>query len=607
MSTTEQFVDDLRRQADIVRIVSGYIQLKKKGTNYMSCCPFHKEKTPSFSVSPAKNIFYCFGCQKGGSVYDFVMEIERVSFWDSVKIVAEKTGVEVPKTGDEAADEIRKREMEECRNLNLWALEWWRENLKEGRESEVARNYLDSRGVTKEGQETFLIGFAPESWEGLTVYLTKRGASAAQLERSGLVVKKEAGGFYDRFRGRVIFPILDSKSRPIAFGGRALSSDQQPKYLNSPETPLFTKGQQLYGLAQSAEEIRKKRFAILVEGYLDLITLYQNGVRNVVASLGTALTKTQVKLLGRFAHRVVVNYDGDKAGILAARRAVEALLAEEFEVKVLVLPKGADPDQFVKEHGVAKYNDLRSRALPHIQFIIGEATRNRNLHQPEEKAEAVEEVLPSIQAVRNQLLKREYFDMAMDSLRVENDLRKSLWKSVRTDGSFESKPFTERLVPKLTDLETRLLELLVRYKDLREMILPRIAPEDYELLASARLFEALKSQADRELDLGELCERFQSETVVYDLLGRIIEGDLPVEGESGDDFLPEAESCLNALSRMKIERRLEVLSLEISAAQRAEDTESLNRLVMERLELSRLRNLLLSNTRTENVSITYGH
>ncbi|HYE66804.1 MAG TPA: DNA primase, partial [Pyrinomonadaceae bacterium] len=473
MRFPQTFIDDLRRQADIVRIIQDYVSLKKKGANWMACCPFHQEKTPSFSVNPAKDIFFCFGCQKGGSVFNFVMEIERVSFPEAVKIVAQKANVPLPKMVDDQRFEARKREADEVIELNSWALAWWEEQLGQGgAEARAAREYLAGRGITDETCKSFRLGYAPDSWDALSSHLKKRGATPEWIERSGLVVKKDAGGFYDRFRGRLIFPVMDAQGRPIAFGGRTLAPGGEPKYLNSPETAAYTKGRHLYGLHLTRDEIRRRKFAILVEGYLDLIIPYQFGVRNVVASLGTTLTPEQSKLLGRFARQVVVNYDGDRAGVQAAKRAIETLLAEDFEIKVLVLPDGADPDEFIRANGVEAYHEQRGKALPHIQFVLDRAVRDRHLHRPAEKAEAVEEVLPYVRAVRNAVQKREYFDMAMDALRIEEAaLRQELWQTVKAGARADQASVRQKVVhaagAQPTVAEQRLLELLFTDEELR--------------------------------------------------------------------------------------------------------------------------------------------
>src|SRR2546423_3876840 len=395
MRYPQTFIDDLRRQADIVRVVGDYVTLKKKGANWMACCPFHQEKTPSFSVNPSKNIFYCFGCGKGGSVFNFVMELEGVSFPESVRVVAEKAGVALPVMVDDKKFEARRKDADEVIELNGWALEFWERQLaEENAEARAAREYVEGRGISEETRRAFRLGFAPNSWDALGRYLKPQGATIGQIERSGLVVKKDAGGYYDRFRGRLIFPVMDAQGRPVAFGARAMRAGDEPKYLNSPETAAYTKGRHLFGLNASRDEIRRKKFAILVEGYLDLIIPFQHGVRNVVASLGTALTAEQSKLLGRFARKVVVHYDGDRAGVNAAKRAIEGLFPEGFQVKVLVLPDGADPDEFVRARGVEEYNQKRGQAVPHIQFVLEKALGGRNLRDPPLQAGAGREALP---------------------------------------------------------------------------------------------------------------------------------------------------------------------------------------------------------------------
>ena len=604
MRFPQTFIDDLKRQADIVRVVQDYVALKKKGTNWMACCPFHQEKTPSFSVSPAKDIFYCFSCQKGGSVFNFVMEMERVSFPEAIKIVAEKVNMPLPQMEDDKRFESRRKEADEVVELNSWALEWWEGQLAEGHaEAQAARDYIEGRGISEETRKMFRLGYAPDSWDGLGSYLKRRGATAAQIERSGLVVKKDAGGFYDRFRGRVIFPVLDAQGRAVAFGGRVMQTGE-PKYLNSPETAAYTKGRHLYGLHQTRDEIRRKKFAILVEGYLDLIIPYQFGVRNAVASLGTALTPEQAKLLGRFARRVVVNYDGDRAGVSAAKRAIETLLAEDFDTKVLVLPDNADPDEFIKTSGVEAYNERRGAALPYIQFVLDQAMRDRNLRRPADKAAAVEEVLPFIRAVRNKIQKREYFDMAMDALRVEEPaLRRELWQTVAKTATGDKNAATavqDKVVraesAPLTVAEQRLLELLVHDAELRRILLPRIEPEDYEDLPTAAIYRALKEleAAGAEIDFSSLGARTGEDAVAADLVPLLLMSEPErAEGEAADDVLAEAESCLLTLRLMKVERRLKDLAMEIVAAERAGDDERRDKLVMENLAWTRRRSTLL--------------
>jgi DNA primase len=601
----QTFIDDLRRQADIVRVIQDYVSLKKKGANWMACCPFHQEKSPSFSVSPAKDIYYCFGCGKGGSVFNFIMEMERVSFPEAVKIVAEKSNVPLPAMVDDKRFETRRREADEVIELNSWALEWWEAQLEDdGREARAAREYIAGREMTDETRRAFRLGYAPDSWDALSTHLKQRGASAEQIERSGLVVKKDAGGFYDRFRGRVIFPVMDVQGRAVAFGGRTMDPQGEPKYLNSPETAAYTKGRHLYGMHLTRDEIRRRKFAILVEGYLDLIIPFQAGVRNLVASLGTALTPEQAKLLGRFARKVVVNYDGDRAGVQAAKRAIETLLAEDFEIKVLVLPDNADPDEFIRRNGVDAYHERRGQALPHIQFVLDQAGRDRNLHRPADKAGAVEEVLPFVRAVRNAIQKREYFDITMNALHVDDALlRRELWQSVKTGSGVAEGEVRQKVVRATTAqptiAEQRLLELLFTDEDLRHAILPRIEVTDYEGLPTAAIFKALMEieAAGEAVDFSTLSARTEDDVVAADLVPLLLMSEPQrVEGEAVDDTLASAESCLNTLRLISFDRRISDLALEIAAAERMGDTERRDRLALEHLELTRRRSALLPRT-----------
>ena len=593
MRFPQTFIDDLRRQADIVRIVQDYVTLKKTGANWVARCPFHKETKPSFSVNPAKEIFYCFGCQKGGSVFNFIMEIERVAFPEAIKIVAEKSGVPLPKLVDDSRFEAHKRESDQVIELNQWALQWWQDQLQSKAAASV-RQYLKQRGLTDETAKSFRLGFAPDSWESLSTHLRQKGATQEQLERSGLVVKKDEGGSYDRFRGRLIFPVFDAQGKPIAFGGRTLDPEGEPKYLNSPETPAYIKGRHLFGLNLTRDEIRRQGFAILVEGYLDLIVPYQFGVRNVAASLGTALTPDQVKLIARFARKVLVNYDGDRAGVQAAKRAIETLLAEDLEVKVLVLPDNADPDDFIRKYGVTEYQQRRSKAQPHIQFVIDQAVRDRNLYNPADKAAAVEETLTFVRAVRGRIQRREYFDIAMDALRIQPDQRRELWQRIRgaasTDGATIQQVVVQALKP--TVAEEKLLELLLASEELRKIILPRLEPDDYEGLPTTRIFRAVVKLNDEESEVSfdSLSAETADDPPSGELLARLMIAD-PIE--SFDDALALADSCLNALRLMKLDRQIDELSSEVAEAERAGEAERRDKLSLQLLELSKQRSNFL--------------
>ena len=594
MRYPQTFLDDLKRQADIVRVVQDYVQLKKKGANWMACCPFHKEKTPSFSVSPAKEIFYCFGCHKGGSVFNFVMEMERISFPEAIKLVAEKSGVPLPKLIDDSRFEARRNEADAVIELNKWALEWWEQQLESSGEARITRDYLLRREITYETRKTFRLGYAPDSWDALSIYLRQKGATQEQIERSGLVVKKEEGGSYDRFRGRLIFPVMDIQGKPIAFGGRTLR-DEDAKYINSPETAAYVKGRNLFGLNLTRDEIRRAGFVILVEGFLDLIIPYQFGVRNVVASLGTALTPEQARLVSRFAHKVVVNYDGDNAGVQAAKKAIAILLAEDLEVKILVLPDGSDPDEFIRKSGVSEYQQQRGLAQPHIQFVIDQAVRDRKLSNPADKEAAIDEVLPYIRAVRSRLQKHEYFDIAMDSLRiVDPSLKRELWHSIRQGSGAGTRAgeATIRAAAKPTVAEIQLLELLLGDETVRRDILPKLETADYEDLPTASIFRAIIEIENEgaEVDFERLSSRIDEGDSAAGLLPMLLMGDVAsADSEEQDSARPRAEKCLDALRLMNINGRIRELLAEISEADRAGDETKLVSLSAEYSQLNRIR------------------
>ncbi len=616
MHYPQYFIDELKTRADIVRIVEMFVPLKKKGTNFWGNCPFHGEKTPSFSVSPAKGFYKCFGCSKSGTAFNFLMEMEGLNFPEAIKRVAEISGVMLPEPVDDEqfkkskkkSDE-RKKLADEVIELNQLALEFWECELAESNnDANKAREYLLNRGITEDTQKTFRIGYAPETWDSIMNLLKEKGADDKLIALSGLVsVNEEKKRTYDRFRGRLIFPVLDVNGKPIAFGARILDKGE-PKYLNSPETPAYVKGNNLYGLFQNKAEIKRQKFVILVEGYLDLISLYQFGVKNTVASLGTAFTSEQAKLLSRFARKTVVNYDGDSAGVKAARRAVEPLLAEDFEIKVLILPNGQDPDDFIRANGLESYNQQRGNASPHLQFVLQNAVRERNLSLARQKAEAIEDVLPVISAVRNSIQKRESFDQAMNFLRVENEaLKRELWKTIKLGANFDSEVI-RRTVSSVTQIrvtfaEQRLLELLINDDELRQVILPQFEETDFEALATASIFRAFLTiqQNGEQINAEKLTNSVSDDAIAEDFLPLLLMNEpARAEGEAIDEVLAEAERCFITLRLMAISNRIAEISQELSSVEQSGDFELLQRLSNEHIELGRMKHGLELNLSPNN-------
>ena len=602
-------IDDLKVRADLVRIIQPYAQdLKKKGANWMACCPFHQEKTPSFSVNPAKGFYKCFGCGKGGTAFNFLMEMEGLNFPEAVKRVAEMSGYMLPELEDDESFARSKKAREEKKaladqiiELNQVALDFWQQELDgKSKDARTARKYIAKRGLSDATIENFRLGFSPDSWDSLLGLLRDFGADEKLISQSGLVsVNEEKDRAYDRFRGRVMFPVLDVSGKPVAFGARAIKPDDNPKYLNSPETVGYVKGDNLYGVFQAKDAIRRKGFAILVEGYLDLIALVENGVDNVVASLGTAFTDAQAKLLSRFTKRIVINYDGDSAGTKAARRAIELLLPHDFDIKVLVLPEGKDPDDFIRQNGEAEYNALRGRATPFLQFALSAAAEGRKLSNAKQKAEAVEEFLPVITAIRNHVQQRESFDQAMDFFGIDDAaLRRELWQS----STGKAAQHLQRAAPtraisraaraKVTVAEKNLLRILVHDRELAALILPRLERTDYENLATAELYEAFIAISGKgdEVSAESIVEHLDGDETTLDLARELLVSPRFRENdEAMDDAMAEAENCVFALRNMAIRNRIEEISREAAIAEQENDPATLTRLLEQQLELEKIR------------------
>src|SRR5713101_2286637 len=379
MAEAVSFSEKVKQQADIVRVVGEYVRLKKTGKDFSGLCPFHQEKTPSFTVSPIKQIFYCFGCGKGGDVYNFVMGMEKCAFPEAVKVVAEKCGIAVPRQKERSPEERKENQQRSVLvEMHREAQTFFVKQLEGTPEGKAARAYLEDRGLDKDAIARFGIGYAPSGGDALLRQL-KPKYNEKLLVDSGLVSRDQnAGRLFDRFRRRITFPISNESGKIVAFGARALGDDM-PKYLNSPESPIYSKSNVLYHMDRAKEGIRRQDFAILVEGYMDAIGVALAGISNVVASCGTSLAEPQIKLLGRFTKRVIVNYDPDAAGQSATERSLALLLEHDFEVRVLALPpvgnQKADPDLFIRERGAEEYLKLLKESPPYVDYLIARARK----------------------------------------------------------------------------------------------------------------------------------------------------------------------------------------------------------------------------------------
>jgi DNA primase len=586
------FSDELRNQADILRVIGDYVSLKKKGGSYWACCPFHHEKTPSFSVYPAKQFYKCFGCHKGGDVFNFVMEIEGCSFPEAVKTIAEKCGIAVPVEENARDYQERDRLRADLLQINQLATEFFEQNLTETAEGKRALAYLSKRKVSEQSRVTFRLGYAPDKWDAMGSYLRSRGLSRTQIEQSGLVSLKENGsGYYDRFRNRLIFPISDTQGRVIAFGGRILG-DGEPKYLNSPETAVYTKGQNLYGLNQAREAIRKRGYTILVEGYLDFLIPFQAGVRNIVAGLGTALTEQQVRLLGRYARRIVVNFDPDSAGISATKRSLELLLGDGFKVNVLSLPDNLDPDEYIRTQGVEGYQKLLKGSQPYLDYIVDQAISANDQTKPGGKVETINAILPYLKLVNDRIERAEHFERIADRLKLESKLiRQEFKKAVEIRSEHVSESAVTAAIA-VKPAERKLLEILLNFAELRREMIFQLTEDDIKGLRTAQLFRLLLDfeRVGQEASYLNLSRALEDEDLARDLLPQLLSVGL-TDDSTDQNILKrawrEASESLFSLRCNRLAEKQAELQIEIIQAQRTKDLERINQLSMLKLELAK--------------------
>lgn len=437
MRIPEAKIEEIRSSTSIVDIISGFVQLRKRGKNYVGLCPFHQEKTPSFTVSEDKQIFHCFGCHAGGNVFKFLMDFKSISFIEAVKEVAEQIGITLDY--EQGFDSAKQDELEFLYDINLLAAKYFSNNLLHSDEGEVARKYFENRNIKLQTQKIFGLGYALPSWEHFLNYARDNKIDLQKAKTLGLLDLKDNGDYYDKFRERVIFPIFSPNGRVIAFGGRTLSTrDNLAKYLNSPESQIYFKRRSLYGLFHSKEEIRRVNKAILVEGYMDLISLHQNGIKNVVASSGTSLTEEQVQLLSRYTKNIVVLFDSDAAGEKASLRSIEILLKQDFDVKVIALPKGEDPDSFINKNSKEDFEEVITGAQNFLEYQTSQFQLKGLFDDPVTQADAIRELVSSASLVtdelkRNLLIKSISRKFNLREKLLESELEKFLQQRAKND------------------------------------------------------------------------------------------------------------------------------------------------------------------------------
>jgi DNA primase len=571
MAEAGSFAERVKQQADIVRVIGEYVRLKKSGQNFTGLCPFHAEKSPSFAVHPVKQIYHCFGCGVGGDVFKFVMEVDKVAFPEAIRIVAEKCGIAIPRPKASSPEERKENQQRSLLvEMHREAQTFFVQQLGGTLEGKAARAYLEDRGLDKDAIARFGIGYAPSGGDALLRFLKSKYKEPA-LNESGLVSRDQSGRMFDRFRRRITFPISNESGKIVAFGCRALGDDQ-PKYLNSPETPIYSKSNLLYHLDRAKEALRRSDFAVLVEGYMDAIAVARAGISNVVASCGTSLAEPQIKLLSRFTKRVIVNYDPDTAGQIATERSISLLLENDFEVRVLALPamnltrgdgtkysKNADPDLYIREMGVESYTKLLKEAPPYVDYLIGRA-RQMDLSSGEGKLRAVNFLLPYVQKIPNRLLRSEWATRIAQQLRLDEPVLRAALSKAAAERRSGLKVAPELVGRAAKPAERRLIRMLAEADEFRKELAERLKDARlYEGLETEKVFGALiaANLAGSAMDATAIAAGLEERDrrMLFEILFE----------ESSELTWEEAASCLESLQNRQAERALADVQRSIEA------------------------------------------
>ena len=586
----ESTLNQIQERVDIVEIISSHVALRRAGKNFKANCPFHLEKTPSFHVNPDKQIFHCFGCGVGGNVFTFLMRIEKKDFREVAEALADRAGVEIPK--DRIVDEAAEARRNEALKANRLASEFYQNILWKEASGAPARGYLKARGLTDETVREFQLGFAPDAWEALTTAL-KKSVPEQALERAGLSMPgKESKGYYDRFRKRIIFPILDAKGACIAFGGRVVD-DTQPKYLNSPETELYTKGRQLYGLFQARTAIRTDDAVIMVEGYMDVIGCHQAGVKNAVASLGTALTSEQARLVRRHTSNVYILYDADVAGENATLRGLEIFLEEGMEVRIVRLAEGHDPDSFILKFGIEAFRKTLSEAKSLFDYKLALLKQKFDSKSVEGRVKIANEMVGLFSKVKNEILLSAWtLDLArqlgISEAAVKAEIEKS--KGGRDRRPIPAVPATGSLPEagapaRLTGgagltAEKILLGLMLEEASLLARGKERLASKNFQDPVVRRIMEKIFA-AETVQSVSSWMSSFEDAEAAETLAMAVSEAEKTPEKKKA------FEDCLLWMERSRLEAVRDDLRTQIAEAHRLGDQNRIHQLLRDFTELNK--------------------
>ncbi len=573
-------IDEIRNKTDILQIVGEYVPLKKRGKNYLGLCPFHSEKTPSFTVSPDKQIFHCFGCNEGGNVFSFLMKMENISFAEAVELLGSKIGITVQKTSTPSMTKNDKDKLIEIMEL---AQRFYRENL-DSEEGAVARDYLEKRGISDGSAKAFKLGYSSNKWDSLLNYLYKRGVDRKDMEKLGLIIERaDKSGHYDRFRGRLMFPISDLKGRVIGFGGRVIPSgtpsEEEAKYINSPDSPIYNKGYSLYGIDVTKEEIRRSRTAILVEGNVDLVSCWQYGIKNVVCPLGTGFTPNQAKIMRRFADNVIIAFDRDNAGNAATARSVDILKDEGLNVKVARYEGGKDPDEALKAKGAEAFQKSLNEAVSWMEFMVMNAISKYNIKEIEGRAKAAKEAALIIAQEKDDLIRGEYIKLAAKKLGfgtedIESEVKR-LGFYTEKGGTISLRRSVEKPSSKTEIAEECLIKLSVSNKEIMDLFKKSLTWQEFTGKNTRTIAEFLQAA---EIDAGDpshfILENLPDEDSKK-LFSRIMVSDIPA-----DNVQKTARDCINTIKIFHLKSRMDGIRKEMAVAEKEgklQDVSSLHR------------------------------
>jgi DNA primase len=574
------FVEQLKSSIDIVEVVGQYVRLRKAGTRFVGLCPFHTEKTPSFGVHGVHQFYKCFGCGAGGDVIKFVMEIDGLTFYEALKALADRHGIPMPKRAEYSDPETKLRAA--LYRMHEIARDLFRSALKSPQGAD-ARAYLAKRGVAPTLIDDFELGYAEPSGHLLARAFEAEGFTAEQMEGSGLVLKRQEGtGFFDRFRGRLIFPIHNEQAKIIAFGGRALASGQDPKYLNSSETEIYRKSRVLFNLHRAKESIRKSGRAVLVEGYMDVIGVWSAGVREVVASCGTALVSEQVRALRRHCERIVVNFDPDPAGVKATERSIQMLLEEAMKVRVLELEGGLDPDEYVKQNGAELYRARVEKAPGYFLWLADRARASFDMRTAEGRIAGLQFLLPAIQRVSDKLERASIAEEVANYLQIERGLVLESFRKAAAERREKSLAAVKEL-PR--PVERILLNALLTSADVRQAVLPRLKTMPAcERFVTRGIFQALFAidESQASFRFTELEARLSDAD--KELLATVVFADKPDNEEYSEE---KAVECLRRLEQDARDAQRAALKARIKDAERAGMLEEALRIAEELARLER--------------------